>query len=456
MNNEFNTIDPSQSNLPDLAVIEKVVSEEDRLPENEHDKATKAFLLSDSIASGIAKDFAFVQKIPQHIKEIIENKAWECFYVGKGVVTPYYCRYTKGTNSENFRAFITAKRPNGLATDIKTVDNLLSSDPEVQRLFRTLMDDLTSGLEVPKLELEERQQKQIRAAKRAAQAIPVIDELLNKELIAIDIAAKLGRSIKDPNNLTAEEREYVENRDLIGLRISQHIDTNPIPEDEYKESTYRQKLNDYVKNLLELKDRSKQVRMDNPKKAAEKLLQFYKGEELETLIDYLQQGLVDLNQLSIEPNKTERPKEVIPVKPNQNGNMLQPDNTTESDLSQEPQVDPTPLEKDNQNSQENSESTNEYGPTAMPSYSLVSSAEEMQQPEDLSTFEDLRLTSSELATRFGMKKKTFISAASKYKNNFYEWSKKRDPEGISWQKSNEKQGRSLLYIPVKTKNVQVD
>ncbi len=446
MNNEFNTIDPSQSNLPDLAVIEKVVSEEDRLPKNEHDKAAKAFLLSDSIASGIAKDFAFVLKIPQYIKEIIENKAWECFYVGKGVVTPYYCRYTKGTNSENFRAFITAKRPNGLATDIETVDNLLSSDPEVQRLFRTLIDESRQGIRTDL----------ICAAKRAAEAIPVIDELLNKELIAIDIAAKLGRSIKDPDNLTAEEREYIENRDLIGLRISQYIDTNPIPEDEYKESTYSRELNDYVKNLLEIKDRSKQVRMDNPKKAAEKLLQFYKGEELDTLIDYLQQGLVDLNQLSIEPNKTERPKEVIPVQPNQNGNMLQPDNTTESDLSQEPQVDPTPLEKDNQNSQENSESTNEYGPTATPSYSLVSSAEEMQQPEDVSTFEDLRLTSSELATRFGMKKKTFISAASKYKNNFSEWSKKRDPEGISWQKSNEKEGRFSLYIPVKTKNVQVD
>ncbi len=446
MNNEFNTIARSQSNLPDLAVIEKVVSEEDRLPENEHDKATKAFLLSDSIASGIAKDFAFVQKIPQYIKEIIENKAWECFYVGKGVVTPYYCRYTKGTNSENFRAFITAKRPNGLATDIETVDNLLSSDPEVQRLFRTLIDESRQG----------KRTDLICAAKRAAEAIPVIDELLNKELIAIDIAAKLGRSIKDPDNLTAEEREYIENRDLIGLRISQYIDTNPIPEDEYKESTYSRELNDYVKDLLEIKDRSKQVRMDNPKKAAEKLLQFYKGEELDTLIDYLQQGLVDLNQLSIEPNKTERPKEVIPVQPNQNGNMLQPDNTTESDLSQEPQVDPTPLEKDNQNSQENSESTNEYGPTATPSYSLVSSAEEMQQPEDVSTFEDLRLTSSELATRFGMKKKTFISAASKYKNNFSEWSKKKDPEGISWQKSNEKEGRFSLYIPVKTKNVQVD
>jgi hypothetical protein len=32
-------------------------------------------------------------------------KLWECLYVAKGVVTPDYCRYTKGTDSENFQAF---------------------------------------------------------------------------------------------------------------------------------------------------------------------------------------------------------------------------------------------------------------------------------------------------------------------------------------------------------------
>ena len=145
MNTHFNTIDPNQSNLSDLAVIEKVISEEDRLPDPEHEKAAKAFLLSDSIASGIARDFAFVKKIPQYIKEIIENKLWECLYVAKGVVTPYYCRYTKGSDSENFRAFITAKRPNGLETTIDEVDNLLNSYLEVQRQFRTLIYESRQG-----------------------------------------------------------------------------------------------------------------------------------------------------------------------------------------------------------------------------------------------------------------------------------------------------------------------
>ena len=113
METKLNTIDPNQNNVPETAVIQRVASESDRLPNGEHEKAVKAFYFSDSIASGIGKDFAFVEKIPQLINEIIDNKSWECLYVSKSVVTPYYCRYTKGNDSENFRAFITAKRPNG-------------------------------------------------------------------------------------------------------------------------------------------------------------------------------------------------------------------------------------------------------------------------------------------------------------------------------------------------------
>ena len=64
---------------------------------------------------------------------------WECLYVAKGVVTPYYCRYTKSTDAENFRAFIAAKRPNGLETSVETIDRVLQADPEVQRKFRAII-----------------------------------------------------------------------------------------------------------------------------------------------------------------------------------------------------------------------------------------------------------------------------------------------------------------------------
>ncbi len=253
MNNHFNTIDPTQSNLSDFAVIEKVLSEADRLPESEHQKAIKAFLLSDGIASGIKKDLAFVDQIPEFIQEIIDNKLWECLYVAERVVTPYYYRYIKGSDSENFRAFITAKRPKGLETSVETVDRVLNANPEIQRQFRTLIyesrqgertdlmdQDSTSYGRRKKLDegLSSTQQSVTPAANRAAGAIPIIGELLDRGVIAIDLAAKLGRDIRDPDNLTADEREYVDKRDLVGVRINQYIHTNPIPDDEDKEPAY--------------------------------------------------------------------------------------------------------------------------------------------------------------------------------------------------------------------------
>ncbi|MBU7581528.1 MAG: hypothetical protein KAF91_01200 [Nostoc sp. TH1S01] len=157
---------------------------------------------------------------------------WECLYVAKGVVTPYYCRYVKATDSENFRAFITAKRPNGLETSVETIDRVLQADLEVKRKFRAIIYesrqgertdllDETSYSHYKKLDnsIGEIQQARIRAANRAAEAIPEIAELLDRGLIAIDVAAQLGRDIKDPENLTAEEREYVDKRDLIGIRL---------------------------------------------------------------------------------------------------------------------------------------------------------------------------------------------------------------------------------------------
>ena len=434
MNTHFNTIDPNQSNLSDLAVIEKVISEEDRLPDSEHEKAAKAFLLSDSIASGIARDFAFVKKIPQYIKEIIENKLWECLYVAKGVVTPYYCRYTKGADSENFRAFITAKRPNGLETTIDEIDNLLNSDLEVQRQFRTLIyearqgertdlmdEDKTSRLDSGKLnELGTRHQERLRAANRSAEVIPVIGELLDRGLIAIDIAAQLGRNIKDPNNLTVEERDYVDKRDLVGVRINQYIHTNPIPNDEDKEPPYSRELNRYIRELLGVKDRSKPIRMDNPKKAAEKLLQFYQGDRLKELINHLSSRL---------ELPTESPEQTLEKsshnKQSTNNNQLA--NVTAS---------PT-------NAIERSETTVDN--STLPPNPDLPALKPAEDIDEKTTLNNLELTLEELAKRLKRKPASIQVERSKNPTRFTNWTKQRDPEGIGWQ--SKKRGRSVIYIP---------
>lgn len=433
---DIKIIDPNESKIPELALVQKVLSDGDKLPEAQHDRAVKAFLISDGIASGIGKDLAFVDQIPQFIKEIIDDKLWECLYVAKRVMTPYYCRYTKGTDSENFRAFITAKRPNGLETSVETIDRVLQADPEVQRRFRAIiyesrqgertdLIDETSGSHCPKFDLGERQQKNIRAANRAAEAIPAIGVLLDRGLIAIDVAAQLGRDIKDPDNLTAEEREYVDKRDLVGVRINQYIHTNPIPNDEDKEPAYGRELNRYVKELLGVKDRSKSIRMDNPKKAAEKLLTFYQGDRLKELIDHLRQGLEPPMAL-LEPAKEESPDSFQSLNSNAQLANDQAESLAEISTSSTLEIHQEPLNGDS---------------------SILKSAENPIEVEAY-TPANQQLSVDDLAKRLKLSRQTILNMVYNKPTQFLEWVKQRDPENLGWQRSNKKKGRSWLFTLV--------
>lgn len=458
MESKLTTIDPNQGNIPDTAIIQKVVSENDRLPNGEHDKAVKAFYVSDSIASGIGKDFAFVEKIPQFISDIIDNKSWECLYVSRGVVTPYYCRYTKGTDSENLRAFIAAKRPNGLETTMETIDRLLEADLEVRNKFRTIvyesrqgertdLENITSYGDRKKSEnqLSQTQKSVIRAANRAAEAIPVIRELLDRGLIAIDVAAKLGRDIKDPDNLTAEEREYVDKRDLIGLRISKYINTNTIPEDEDFEPSYRRQLNEFVKDLLGIKNRSKSVRMDNPKKAAEKLLQFYQGDKLKELLEYLGVGLAVLDDSQSKSHKTkigsesedtdsqegEKPKTEKSASNDKNDAQSDQNHHTDIAVEEFYQVD------------------GENNSTKPIDSSVIQGSEEISDDVPSSKEKTISsLTLDELAERLEIKPGTISNKRQRSPEKFSEWTRKKDPDNIAWERSNERHGRAYVFFPI--------
>lgn len=442
MDDNLKIIDPTSRQLPEGALIEKVQGENNRLPSEEHDKAVRAFFVSDGIASGIGKDLAFVDKIPQFIDEIIQEKAWECLYVAKGVVTPYYCRYLNGTDSENFRAFIAAKRPNGLETSVETIERVLQGNPEIQRRFRALiyesrqgertdLGDETSYGDRKKLgeELNSTQRSVIRATTRAAQALPVIEDLLDRGLIAIDVAAKLGRDIKDPNNLTAEEREYVDKRDLIGFRIEKYIYTNPIPEDEDREPAYARELNRYIKDLLGIKDRSKSIRMDSPKKAAEKLLQFYQGDKLKELIDLLSGGL----QVDAEIVDIVSPPVLSPAKL---------EALPQQDDSQMHLLNPQPIEvggeeKGAQNGQTNSPKGE--------APKLLEPDTQKTVPSDLST---MRLNASELADRLGRKMPTLLNCMYNTPEDFPRWTQKLDPDDLRWQRVGGKKGKHTMFMPI--------
>jgi hypothetical protein len=483
---KFTTIDLNQGNIPETAIIQKVISENDRLPNGEHEKAVQAFFRSDSIASGIGKDFAFVEKIPQILSDIIDNKSWECLYVSRGVVTPYYCRYTKGTDAENFRAFISAKRPNGLETTIETIDRLLEAEPEVQWKFRTIIyesrqgerNDLVdetcySNYNKSEDSIGKIQKARIRAANRAAEAIPEIRELLDRNLIAIDIAAQLGRDIKNFDNLTAEEREYVDKRDLIGLRIKQYIYTNTMPEDEDKEPAYSRKLNEFVKDLLGIKDRSKTVRMDNPKKAAEKLLQFYQGDRLKELIKLLMQKL-EAESGYTQPNSGESnqsPLESSTIEDSKVPPLYGETTTSEKQnlLALKAAEDKTVAFEDKLDS-EVSNMVAEEEKLVLPLRSLegetLFTLEEQPHKDEIPiSVTAISTNTGQIATKSPLPKNPHLDAETLAKrlnrrprsmlNVFYEnpsefaqWSKQRDPDGIAWRRSPKKKGRSILFTTV--------
>lgn len=121
---------------PKSAYIQKVLDESDR--DENHEQAVRAFLIADASASGLDRDWEFVQKIPGFIEELIDSKGWERLFVAKGVVTTYYCCYTKEADRENFLNFVTASRPNGLGTTLESLDSLLALSPKVQKKFREL------------------------------------------------------------------------------------------------------------------------------------------------------------------------------------------------------------------------------------------------------------------------------------------------------------------------------
>jgi hypothetical protein len=260
------------------------------------------------------------------------------------------------------------------------------------------------------------------------------------------VAALLGRDIKDSENLTAEEREYVDKRDLIGLRLNQYIYTNPIPKDEDKEPPYRRELNRFVKDLLGIKDRSKSVRMDNPKRAAEKLLQHYQGEKLRELIDCLMKGL--------EPS----PNLDLPALKPADSELTATNHTSEpkvealKDKAKLSKTFDTPLHEPKGSLREitvarKTSTTKEQG---------VSTSEEdgASFHRDGEISEQLnvthRLNAVELAERWRVSCRTLAKMLSpKERGKFPEWSRNRDPDSWTWQPTDEGKGNSRVFERVK-------
>ena len=255
--------------------------------------------------------------------------------------------------------------------------------------------------------------------------------------------------------------------------------------------SFCRELNRFVKDLLGIKNRSKSIRMDNPKKAAEKLLQFYEGQKLQELLVYLREGLkattdsplTQTDEQSIENNSnglktideknktTQNSKESQPLTDNSAFSLSEEENRADTpyrqlESKQTSQVSEkapeTEISKETNNFDgayknsssrqiDKAENTDSSDKKTITSHTTKESPVEISS-DDSTEREELRLTRSQLGERFGLNPKSISNFLYKQPENFSDWTQKKDPEGIAWQKEGKKEGRSYYFIPVQTVN----
>ena len=237
-------------------------------------------------------------------------------------------------------------------------------------------------------------------------------------------------------------------------------------DDEDKEPVYSRKLNEFVKDLLGIKNRSKSIRMDNPKKAAQKLLEFYQGERLKELVEYLNKGLKQKADVTNKDNQ-----EILTIEKTISNGRVEKQSARTSDQrssfgkhgSKETNIpvsssileEDTKLVESSDNTQEQSETISEKNPeekAIKPNENISDSSFTMVASSN--GIFDQRLTKDELAERLGVHPTTFSDVFYKRKEKFTQWTQKKDPDNIGWTRTQEKQGRNFLFAPIqKTEEV---
>ncbi|MEH2025681.1 hypothetical protein [Nostoc sp.] len=270
-----------------------------------------------------------------------------------------------------------------------------------------------------------------------------------------------------------------------------------IPEDEDREPVYSRELNNHIKDLLGIKDRSKSVRMDHPKKAAEKLLQFYQGDRLQELITHLGQGL-KANADSQEPaeeklNHPHSPHFSEPALPSSSAPPINIGSTNTAQTSQAHGTEAFPPETSQKNhkvldelklADKQAEIIDEWVKTGeMPALAsqLLSvsdsnaktniplvkpssidnctleladtyKVQERETTELQTSDPNMELTSDELAERLQVRPDKLRATFYRNKEKFPRWAKKHDPDGIAWQRTDVKKGRCWLFVPINETN----
>jgi hypothetical protein len=206
----------------------------------------------------------------------------------------------------------------GLNSQINEIDALLTISASTQRKFRTIVYAAKQGYrsdlkakEEDKVDVEfsgtqnfqpkakskakkpsSSQLTSDRAASRAAEAVPEINDLLEQGLVAKNVAAKVGQKLENPDEPTPKDREIISNRKQIGKQLKKIV-PDPLPEDPQELNRIRKQVKQVIEQTTGLKSSVRISFNLDPQVTAKGIVKAIED------IDYLQQLIVSL-ELEIE------------------------------------------------------------------------------------------------------------------------------------------------------------
>ncbi|MGL6337721.1 MAG: hypothetical protein ACRC80_01115 [Waterburya sp.] len=206
----------------------------------------------------------------------------------------------------------------GLNSQIHEIDALLTISASTQRKFRTIVyaakqgyrSDLKtkeedkvdvefSGVQNSKPKAKSKTKKPSssqltsdRAASRAAEAVPEINDLLEQGLVAKNVAAKMGQKLENPDEPTPKDQEIISNRKQISKQLKKIV-PDPLPEDPQELNRIRKQVKQVIEQTTGLKSSIRISFNRDPQVTAKGIVKAIED------IDYLQQLIVSL-ELEIE------------------------------------------------------------------------------------------------------------------------------------------------------------
>jgi hypothetical protein len=210
--------------------------------------------------------------------------------------------------ADKLHSFVTLSFDHGgLNCKIDEMDVLLGLNAPVQRQFRGLVFAAKQGerndlKEEPKVDaklspkkpkgLSDSNKASERAANRAAKAVPALDKLLNNQLVSKRNAAKVGQTIKDPENPTEKELEIMAQREQLEQELARIV-PEPLPEEPQERKKLQKQVQQAIEQTTGKVSTPKVSLGEDPQKTAEAIV------KAKSDIDYLQQLVVAI-ELEIE------------------------------------------------------------------------------------------------------------------------------------------------------------